>query len=135
MPTPTVPVKPLTAFKSLSFDIYETLIEWENSIMRYLEQLVKQAPTDNPYKNAGTDTSSRVKLSELFFKYQADLQVASPGLKEDILLEETYLLLAADLGLSFDDELKSQAKAFGSSVGEWPAYTDTVDAIKRLSKY
>jgi len=135
MPTPTAPVKHLPAFKSLSFDIYETLIEWENSIMRYLEQLVKKAPTDNPYKDASTDKGSRAKLSELFFKHQADLQVASPGLKNDIVLEETYLRLAADLGLSLDDELKSQAKAFGSSVGEWPAYPDTVDAMKRLSKY
>jgi hypothetical protein len=107
MPTPTVPVKSLTAFKSLSFDIYETLIEWENSILRYLEQLVKQAPTDNPYKNASTDKGSRAKFSELFFKHQADLQVGSPGLKEDVVLEETYLRLAADFGLSLDDELKS----------------------------
>jgi 2-haloalkanoic acid dehalogenase type II len=135
MPKPTLPVKPLPAFKSLSFDIYETLIEWENSILRHLESLVKQTLTDNPYKNASTDKGSRAKLSELFSKHQGDLQVACPGLKEDIVLEQTYLRLAADLGISLDEKLKSQAKAFGSSVGEWPAYPDTVDAMKRLSKY
>jgi 2-haloalkanoic acid dehalogenase type II len=135
MPTPTVPVKAFTTFKSLSFDIYETLIEWENSIVRYLEPLVKPAPADSPYKNAGTDQGSRIKLAELFNKHETDLQAESPAMKYDEILAQAYLHLAADLGASIDDEVKSQAKAFGSSVGDWSAFPDTVDAMKRLGKY
>lgn len=54
----------------------------------------------------------------------------------DELLSDTYLPLAKDIGLDPEDpEIKSQAKTFGESVGAWPAFPDTVDAMQRLSKY
>lgn len=54
----------------------------------------------------------------------------------DALLSKTYLSLAKDLGLDTSDPtIKSQAETFGESVGSWPAFPDTVDAMQRLGKH
>lgn len=133
MPEPTVQLKPLTTFKSLSFDIYETLIEWESSIIRYLEPLEKHSSA-SPYKNSA-DADAKTKLGQLFNKHEIELQAESPTMKYDEILEQASLRVAVDLGITIDDEVKSNAKAFGASVGYWPAYSDTVNAMKRLGKY
>jgi len=123
MPEPTVPVKPLTSFKSLSFDIYGTLINWENSIVQRLEPLRKHAPTK----------SANASLGDLFHAHEVSVQAQFPSMKYDEVLAQAYLRLATELGITSD--LKSEAKAFGSSIGEWPAFPDTVDAMRRLGKY
>ncbi|KAK5342906.1 hypothetical protein LTR98_000534 [Exophiala xenobiotica] len=166
MPTPTVPVKPLTSFKSLSFDIYETLVQWENSIVQHLEPLLQLPRGDD--LATGTDLSMSShrasSLADLFAKHEKDVQAESPGLKYSRVLEQTYLRVAADIGVSrararpspddsdsdshsdpdnnrnnapeedfdFDFDLRSRARAFGASVGEWPAFPDTLDAMNRL---
>jgi FMN phosphatase YigB (HAD superfamily) len=156
MPTPTVPIKPLTSFKSVSFDIYETLIQWEISIVQHLEPLL-QLPRDD--QATGTDLSrsshTASSLADLFAKHEKDVQAESPGLKYSRVLEQTYLRVAADIGAcartspvdsdsgkrgsdapkDFDFDLQSRARAFGASVGEWPVFPDTLDAMSRLSKY
>ncbi|KAK5234724.1 hypothetical protein LTR47_004169 [Exophiala xenobiotica] len=164
MPTPTVPVKLLTSFKSLSFDIYETLIQWENSIVQHLEPLLLLPRGDD--QATGTDLSMSShrasSLADLFAQHEKDVQAESPGLKYSRVLEQTYLRVAADIGVSrararpspddsdsdshsdpdnnrnnapdedLDFDLQSRARAFGASVGEWPAFPDTLDAMNRL---
>jgi 2-haloacid dehalogenase len=115
MPTPTVPIQPLTAFKSLSFDIYETLIQWESSIVKELEPLVEHAAKGTPYRNAGKDPTARIKLTELFYKHEAALQSELPSLRYDKILAQAYSRLAAEVGNPVE---ASKAKAFGNSVGK-----------------
>lgn len=140
MPTPTVPVQPLTSFKSLSFDIYETLIQWENSIIQHLEPLLllsKHVPADSARDGqASTELSSREALADLFAKHEEDVQAESPSMKYHGVLEQAYLRVVADIGAPVDNpEVQSRARAFGASVGGWPAFSDTVDAMNRLSKH
>ncbi|KAK5458431.1 hypothetical protein LTS15_004513 [Exophiala xenobiotica] len=160
MPTPTVPVKPLTSFKSLSFDIYETLIQWETSIVQHLEPLLLLPRDDQAFGTDLSMSSHRASsLADLFARHEKDVQAESPGLKYSRVLEQTYLRVAADIRArprpraSPDDsdsdsdsdsgrkgsdaledfDLQSRARAFGASVGEWPAFPDTLDAMNRLS--
>lgn len=136
MPTPTLPNKPFTAFKSLSFDIYGTLIDWETSIIAQCQPLLNALPSDSPYKNASTDAAARQELAARFNHHEAETQSAHPAMLYDELLKETYLLLAKDLGLDANDAaISAQATGFGRSVGEWSAFPDTVDAMKRLARY
>ncbi|KAK4943988.1 hypothetical protein LTR10_016508 [Elasticomyces elasticus] len=129
MPTPTVTVKALTSFKSLSFDIYETLIQWEKSIVEHLQPLVT-------YHTASTDRHVRDDLAELFAKHERNLQAESPSMKYNEILAKAYLCVASDIGApNHDAAIEHQAQAFGDSVGDWPAFPDTVDAMNRLSKY
>ncbi|KAI1618569.1 haloalkanoic acid dehalogenase [Exophiala viscosa] len=130
MPTPTVPVKPLTSFKSLSFDIYETLIQWENSIVEHLKPLISR------YEHASTDQRVQDDMAELFAKHEKNLQAESPSMKYNEILAKAYMRVAVDIGApKHDAEIERQAKAFGDSVGDWPAFPDTVDAMNRLSKH
>lgn len=135
MPLPPVPVRPLTTFKSLSFDIYETLIQWESSIIHSLESLINNAPLGKPYRSASTDQEERIKLTELFYIHEAALQAEAPSMRYDEILCHAYQRLAVELGTAVDEKLTSQATAFGGSVGDWPAFPDTVEAMKRLDKY
>lgn len=136
MPTPTVPNKSLTTFKSLSFDIYGTLIDWETSIINQCQPLVDALPADSPYKNPASDSSARQKLAARFNFYEAETQSNKPATVYGEILKETYLLLAKDLGIDASDpKIIEQSTKFGNSVGEWEAFPDTVDAMKRLSKY
>ncbi|KAK5944946.1 hypothetical protein PMZ80_002149 [Knufia obscura] len=136
MPTPTVPNKSFTEFKSMSFDIYGTLIDWETSIIKQCQPLLDSLPTDSPYKNATSDSAARQKLAARFNHFEAKVQADKPAMVYDELLEETYLLLAKDLGVDAStSSINEQAKRFGNSVGEWEAFPDTVDAMKRLGKY
>jgi len=136
MPTPTLPNKPFPAFKSLSFDIYGTLVDWETSIIAQCEPLLNALPSDSPYKNALTDAAAHQKLAARFNHHEGAIQAAHPAMLYDELLKQTYLLLATDLGLDANDAaISAQAKRFGASVGDWSAFPDTVDALKRLARY
>jgi len=136
MPTATVPNKSLTVFKSLSFDIYGTLIDWEASIINQCQPLLDSLPSDSPYKNAASDTSARQKLAAHFNFYEAEIQSETPAMIYDELLKETYLRLAKELGHDTSDpKMIEQATKFGNSVGDWSAFPDTVDAMKRLGRY
>lgn len=136
MPEPTVPRKSFTSFKSLSFDIYGTLIDWESSIIKRCRPLIDSAPADSPYRNAATDSLARVAFSVRFGEHEAAVQTAHPNMKYDQVLKEVYLLLAKDFGLDSESaEIQSQATQFGQSVGSWEPFPDSVDAMKRLGKY
>ena len=49
------------------------------------------------------------------------------------LLTACYPVIAKELGLEVKSE--HEAKDFGAAVGTYPAFPDTVDALKRLSKF
>lgn len=129
MPTPTVPNKPLKTFKSLSFDIYGTLIDWENSITSRLSPLTPQIPTSSPHKNAAPN------LGELFHTHEVAVQAESPDMRYNEVLSQAYLRLASQLQIPGTEKLEAEARDFGNGVGDWPAFPDTVDVMNRLGKY
>jgi FMN phosphatase YigB (HAD superfamily) len=71
----------------------------------------------------------------MLFKHATILQADSPSMRYDILMKESCLRLAAELNLPITTTVKSDAEDFGKSVGDWPAFQDTVDAMARLGKY
>lgn len=111
----------LTVTKGLFFDIYATLINWEAGIYPRLLQL--SGSKDEP--------QTKSKLLDAYHDYQQDIWVAEPTLPYPQVLERVYARIAHDLGVSFS---KEDQVAFGHSIGDWPAFPDTVDALKRLSK-
>lgn len=132
MPSPTVPSKPFSEYKALSFDIYGTLIDWESGISIALEPLRKRLADSKP-KDDKTEISVR-----LFAKYEAPIEAAHPTMIYSKVLSETYLRIAEELGLSTlatADGLQEEAAIFGASVGEWPAFPDTVKAMETLAKH
>ena len=112
----------LTSVKGLFFNIYATLINWEAGIYPQLLQLA----------GSKDDEQTKSKLLDAYHKYQVEIWVAEPTLPYPQVLEKVYARIAQDLGVSFTEENKV---AFGHSIGDWPAFPDTVDALKTLSKY
>lgn len=110
----------LSQFKALSFDCYGTLIDWETGLASALEPM--QAAAD----------VSRDELLEAYGNAEHDVEEAYPGMRYSELLELVYARLAERFGLPADVEA---ARAFGQSVGDWPAFPDTRDALQYLKRH
>ncbi|KAK5330925.1 hypothetical protein LTR70_000247 [Exophiala xenobiotica] len=137
MPSPTVPVQPLTSFKLLSFDIYGTLIDWEGGMLQNLAPLLDSAPPDNPYREARTSSSAKAALAAKFHQHESQLNQAHPGKLYPEILTETYLILAKEYFTldTSSPQIQLDAATFGKSVGTWQAFPDTIGAMTRLSEY
>lgn len=107
----------LSQFKALSFDCYGTLIDWETGIVEALGSLGERA-------GVGGD--------ELLLAYgpiEHEVEEAFPALPYSQLLEKVHQRLCERLGLSPDAQ---EAAAFGGSVGDWPAFPDSAEALAYL---
>ncbi|OAA55128.1 HAD-like domain protein [Cordyceps fumosorosea ARSEF 2679] len=97
----------LTDFKVLCFDVYGTLIDWETGITTALAPLFAASSRPGP---------PRAELLSALHTLETAQQRLTPTLP--------YRDLPPPPSLS---------SAFGASVGSWPAFPDTVAALRRLS--
>src|SRR5918992_5596277 len=102
------------AFDALTFDCYGTLIDWEPGIADAL-------------RVAGASASDDALL-EAFAGHEARLE-AGPYLTYREVLAGALRGAGADLGFEPTDE---QVAAFSGSVGDWPAFPDSADALAAL---
>ena len=107
----------LSDFKALSFDCYGTLIDWETGISEALRPL------------ADRSGRSPDELIEAFGPIEHDLEEMHPGMRYSELLEKVHERLCDDLGVERDER---EAAAFGESVGDWPAFPDSAEALSYL---
>ncbi|KAK1700587.1 haloacid dehalogenase [Colletotrichum godetiae] len=115
----------LKDFRVLAFDVYGTLIDWETGALTALQPLLEA--------NNRTDFT-RKHLLDIYHECEAAQQAQTPDLPYAQLLTTIHPQIAAKLGLSSLPSAEA-SKAFGDSVGSWPAFPDTVDALRRLGKY
>ena len=113
----------ISDFRLLSFDVYGTLIDWESGVLAALQPLL----------DANNASFSREKLLEVHHDLEKAQQVKTPDMRYADLLTTIHPEIASRLGLA--EPTAEQSKAFGDSIGEWPAFPDTVEALKRLGKY
>lgn len=111
----------LTDFRLLSFDVYGTLIDWETGVLNGLRSLTE-----------GTDLT-RETILEVYHELEREQQFKTPDMPYSQILATLHPHFAARLGLKAPTAQESEI--FGRSVGQWPAFPDTVDALKRLSKH
>jgi len=117
----------LKDFKVLSFDVYSTLIDEPSGMFTGLQPLLSRLPPSNPYSN------NREKTLAEFGGFEHELQASQPSLRYNELLPLAYKAFAKSLGL--DGPSEDEAKAFGDSIGTWPAFPDTAKALLSLSKH
>lgn len=110
----------LTDYEVLTFDCYGTLIDWESGIWDALQPLIM---------NSGRNDLTRASMLALFGKHEKAQETATPDLIYPKLLAQVYEAMAAELGLTTTPELAAE---FGRSVGQWPAFPDTADALRYL---
>jgi len=110
----------LSDFTALSFDCYGTLIDWEAGLSRALEPLRRQAGV------------SPEELLEAYGHAEHEVEEAHPGMRYSELLTVVHGRLSQNFGLESDEEA---ARAFGESVGDWPAFPDSPEALRYLKQH
>lgn len=109
-------------FKALTFDCYGTLIDWETGITDFTRaQLAGDAALAAP----------DLILSS-FAVSQAKHQQIRPALLYPEVLRRTWQDMEGTFGWEPDP---ANAQAFGGSVGDWPAFADTVESLKALGAH
>ncbi|RGP66541.1 haloacid type ii [Fusarium sporotrichioides] len=113
----------LSDFSLLSFDVYGTLIDWETGVLNALKPLI----------GARKDEFNRDQLLKVYAEAETAQQEATPDMQYSELLATIHPKIAEKLFLP--EPIAEQNEAFGNSVGSWPAFPDTVDALRRLGKH
>lgn len=131
----------LSDFDVLSFDCYGTLIDWESGLYAALTPLLKRAgadPADPASSHAGTALSqpgvdlSRDAVLQAFARLESRQQVKTPEMAYPDLLAEVHGQLATEWDVAQDP---AEAAAFGASIGDWPPFPDTAEALRYLKRH
>ena len=110
----------LSDFSALSFDCYGTLIDWETGNLEALHPLVKQSGATSE------------EFLDAFGPIELAVEQEHPDRPYSQLLEEVY----ARLSERFDVEPNAvEAAKFGASVGDWPAFPDSAEALAYLKQH
>lgn len=121
---------PFANFAMLTFDCYGTLIDWETGIWRALQPLLR----DNITEIGGVDEEdeiARTRFLAAFARHESAVQQESPTLLYPEILAQTHERIAAECKYATTDSMN---KAFGNSVGDWPVFDDSTEALKLLQK-
>jgi 2-haloacid dehalogenase len=106
-------------FRALSFDCYGTLIDWETGI----------TDTLHPWVDRHDLHVSREDLLDAFSVNETAVQGEQPTARYPEVLAEVM----RRIGDRFRVEVTpDEATAFGDSVGDWPPFPDSHDALARL---
>lgn len=108
----------LDRFEVLTFDCYGTLIDWETGILAALRAA---GPEGWP--------ASDEELLERFAVHEAEAERGEYRPYREVL-ERAARGVARDSGVELTDDA---ARRFGGSVGDWPAFEDSPDALRRLA--
>jgi 2-haloalkanoic acid dehalogenase type II len=110
----------LTDFEVLTFDCYGTLIDWESGIWDALQPLIA---------NSRRRDVTRALALEAYSELEHRQEAQTPDMPYPEVLSRVHRGLAARFELDTDPELDAM---FGSSVGRWPAFADSADALRYL---
>jgi 2-haloacid dehalogenase len=105
-------------FDALTFDCYGTLIDWEAGIVAGLRPILARAGVD------ATDD----ELLEVYAGFEAAAE-AGPYARYREILGRCLRQVAGRYGFAPDGH---EVAEFSDSVGEWPAFADSAEALARL---
>ena len=112
----------LSDFKALTFDCYGTLIDWESGMVEALKPLTSRMKKALP----------RNDILEAHARHESLQQVYTPAMKYSELLAVVYKRLAEEWSLAASND---ECRAYGNSVKDWPAFSDSVESLAYLKKH
>ena len=112
----------LADFKVLTFDCYGTLIDWESGMVEALRPLTGKV--GRPL--------ARNEILEAHAFHESSQQRQTPTKPYRDLLPVVFKRLAEQWGASVTHE---ECAAYGRSVGNWPAFEDSPDALQYLKTF
>ncbi len=107
--------------EALSFDVYGTLIDWESGIAAALR----------PWADRHGLLISDDALTVAFARHETQVQTEHPTWRYPEILSELMWRIGNDLDAPVTE---LEAAAFGRSVGQWPAFADSIDSLRRLKQ-
>jgi 2-haloalkanoic acid dehalogenase type II len=110
----------LSDFKALSFDCYGTLIDWETGILEALRPLRELSGV------------SPEELLDAYGPIELAVEEEHPARPYSQLLEEVHERLSRQVDVEPDEV---EAARFGASVGDWPAFPDSAQALGYLKAH
>jgi len=111
----------LSQFEVLSFDCYGTLIDWETGMIDALKLLAERAKRN----------LTRNQILEAHARHESSQQRQTPAMRYRDLLSIVYKRLAEEWGVAATHE---ECVEYGRSIGDWPAFPDSVAALQYLKK-
>jgi 2-haloacid dehalogenase len=108
-------------FTTLTFDCYGTLIDWETGIVNALRPLLARYGVE----------SSDDALLELFGELESEIE-AGPYLPYREVLARVAARMGERLGFA---PTAAECATFGASVGDWPPFPDTGEALQALARH
>lgn len=112
----------LTQFTTLTFDCYGTLIDWESGIAERLRALADRAER-RPSEDQQLEAHARLESGH---------QELTPRRPYPQILATVYRRLAEEWGVRVP---WSECLDYGASVGSWPAFADSREALRYLSRH
>ena len=109
----------LSDFDAVTFDVYGTLIDWEPSIVAFLEQWAMRHGV----------AASREELLMAFDRARADVQKERPAHLYPEVLRRCFERVSREFNVAAD--FKARA-AFGATPHHWPAYPDSHAGLTAL---
>ena len=106
---------------ALSFDCYGTLIDWESGIVAAMQPWLERAGL----------SLDREDLLRRFGAVETIVESETPGLRYPDVLAETLRRVAKAAGSAATE---AEARAFGNSVPDWPAFADSAAALTKLQQ-
>lgn len=112
----------LSDFKALTFDCYGTLIDWESGIIEALRPVT--AKLSSPL--------ARDAILSAHARHESAQQAFTPAMRYSELLAVVCKRLAEEWQVPVTWQ---ECQAYGDSVGNWPAFTDTAEALTYLKQH
>jgi 2-haloalkanoic acid dehalogenase type II len=112
----------LSQFKALTFDCYGTLIDWEAGLAAALQVWARR------HGLARTDDA----LISEYGHVEHTVETEHPGMIYSRLLGEVLRRMAKAAGKPCSEE---EARAFGDSIKDWPAFPDSREALAYLKRH
>lgn len=112
----------LSRISALTFDCYGTLIDWERGILAALRPWTQR-------ERIGIDDG---ELLALFAKAEPAAECSAPTAPYPEILRDVSRRIGENLSVEVRD---IDAERLAQSVGDWPVFADTVDALTRLKSH
>lgn len=109
----------LSAFTTLSFDCYGTLIDWETGLLAALR----------PWLEAHGKSPPDDELLEVYADCEHECQLKRPKSPYPVILSHVHAMLGEHYGVPSPLEERDR---FAASIGDWPPFADTADALRYL---
>ncbi len=107
-------------YKTLTFDCYGTLIDWEKGILGYLQPLLESYDVNV------------IDSCVLEFFAETEPEVQADGGNYRGVLSQVLKRFADRLGFTPNEDTLA---GFANSIEHWPPYADTIPALKRLGDH